>query len=283
MKKTIIDRVKMLFENVSGETSTFDKDVKTEDDRILRVSGDSVIVDATVQEVTEDGLIDLEDGTYKLAEEEGKILTIVVASGVITEVTEEDAPESDTTADTEETTEELKKTVFKAVAKFAYDSAKFAIIKQISKWEMEVDQADFTIGTAVTMTYQCEGEEPVTYSAYAGTYELEDDRLITLDSEGIVILITDAAGTVIEAPTEGDNPGEGSTTETTPAVDEEVMNKVLDAFESLQNKYKTLSEEFESFKKAPSGKSLNLKMDFNSDESKEIKRPRTPLDAVLGR
>lgn len=287
MKKNILDRVKMLFETVSTETSTEDnfKDVKTEDDRILRVDGDTVAIDATIKEVTEDGVIDLEDGSYKLAEEDGKILTITVASGVITDVAEEDAPESDTPeVTTGEDSENLKKT-FKAIAKFAYDATKFAIIKQIYKYEMTVDQDDFSIGTAVTMTYEYEGET-TTYAAYAGTYELEDGRMITLNDEGVVVLITDASGIVIEAPEVGDSTdgsGETAPADTTASVDEETMSKVLDAFESLQEKYANLTKEFEAFKKAPSAKHTDLKIDFNSEETKPLKRPRTPLDAVLGR
>ena len=54
---------------------------------ILRV--DDIAVDQSVQEVTEDGLVDVEDGTYVL--EDG--VSLVVSGGVITEIMEAEAEE----------------------------------------------------------------------------------------------------------------------------------------------------------------------------------------------
>lgn len=290
MKKTIIDRVKMLFETVSDETTTTEnfKDIKTEDGRILRIEGDTVATEITVQEVTADGVIDLEDGDYVIVNDDETTSVITVASGIITEIKENpDAEDStDSTTGPEETSEDMK-TTFKAIAKFAYDNEKFAVIKQIYKYEITVDQEDFTIGTKVTMSYEYE-DEMITYSAYAGTYELEDGRMITLNDEGVVVLITDKDGVVTEAPAVGDTTTESTTSET-PTTEgdtemEQTMSKVLDAFESLQEKYSNLVNEFEAFKKAPSATHTDLRISFNSEEdTKKLNRNKTPLDLLRGK
>lgn len=290
MKKTIIDRVKMLFETVSDETTTTEnfKDIKTEDGRILRIEGDTVATEITVQEVTADGVIDLEDGDYVIVNDDETTSVITVASGIITEIKENpDAEDStDSTTGPEETSEDMK-TTFNTIAKFAYDNEKFAVIKQIYKYEITVDQEDFTIGTKVTMSYEYE-DEMITYSAYAGTYELEDGRMITLNDEGVVVLITDKDGVVTEAPAVGDTTTE-STTTGTPTTEgdtemEQTMSKVLDAFESLQEKYSNLVNEFEAFKKAPSATHTDLKISFNSEEdTKKLNRNKTPLDLLRGK
>lgn len=290
MKKTIIDRVKMLFETVSDETTTTEnfKDIKTEDGRILRIEGDTIATEIAVQEVTADGVIDLEDGDYTIVNEDETTSVITVASGIITEIKENPDTEdsTDSTTGPEETSEDMK-TTFKAIVKFAYDNEKFAVIKQIYKYEITVDQEDFTIGTKVTMSYEYEGEI-TTYSAYAGTYELEDGRMITLNDEGVVVLITDKDGVVTEAPAVGDTTTEPTTTET-PTTEgdtemEQTMSKVLDAFESLQEKYSNLVNEFEAFKKAPSAAHTDLKISFNSEEdTKKLNRNKTPLDLLRGK
>lgn len=87
----LIDKIKALFvaETTVAETpkdveTTF-KDVKTDEGRILRVDGDKVT------EITQDGEVAIEDGTYTL--EDGS--SIVVVAGLITETVEakiEDAP-----------------------------------------------------------------------------------------------------------------------------------------------------------------------------------------------
>ena len=83
-KKTIIDKVKSLFAEAPEqveETEVKYVDVKTEDNRILRM--DDIAVDVAVEEITEDGEVqEIEDGSYVL--EDGN--TLVIAGGVITEL-----------------------------------------------------------------------------------------------------------------------------------------------------------------------------------------------------
>jgi len=90
-KKEVIKAIKALFsteENVV-EDSTVEQflDVKTTEGRILRV--EDMLVNAPIQEVTEDGLVDLEDGEYEL--EDG--LKVVVAGGLISDLVEPEMEE----------------------------------------------------------------------------------------------------------------------------------------------------------------------------------------------
>lgn len=99
----LIDKIKALFvaETTVAETptdveTTF-KDVKTDEGRILRIDGDKVT------EITENGEIVLEDGTYTL--EDGS--SIVVVAGLITEDVETPAEDAPVDAPAEEMVEHM--------------------------------------------------------------------------------------------------------------------------------------------------------------------------------
>lgn len=91
------------------EESSTDKfiDVKGMDEKIYRIEGDEIVVDATVQEVTEDGLVDLtEDITIEL--EDGR--KIVVVDGKVSEIIEvEDDNNNDDTTIVDPSIEDFKK------------------------------------------------------------------------------------------------------------------------------------------------------------------------------
>ncbi len=84
------------------ETDEAFVDVKTEDGRIMRVA--DISVDQPVQEVTEDGLVEVADGTYVL--ETGT--SIVVVEGVISEVVEAEMEETEEEMEEKEEKEEDK-------------------------------------------------------------------------------------------------------------------------------------------------------------------------------
>lgn len=246
-KNLTVDRVmKKITSLFADETPT---DVKTADGRILRLDTATPAVDTAVQEVTEDGVVDLEDGDYTLEDE----TVITVVSGKITVVTPK-VEETDTDTPVVET-------------------MKFSVIKQISKWDMTVDNETFEVGAKVTMSYVDEVTgETITNSAYSGTYELEDGRMITLDNEGVILVITDAAGVVLEAPVVGDN------VEMMGAVD-----KLVDAFSKLKDDNANLKKEIEALKKAPSTAHTKQKLEFFSEDTKKDKDGnfKSPLHAML--
>ncbi len=69
---------------------------------------------------------------------------------------------------------------------------KLGKVLEVNKWEITVDNEDFKIGDKITVSY--EGSDPFNLSD--GEYELEDGRVIQVDSDGIIVLITNTDGTV---------------------------------------------------------------------------------------
>lgn len=245
MKKNLLDRVKSLFAEEDVYT-----DVKTDDNRVLRVYSDVIAVDVRVEEVTSDGLMSLEDADYLL--DDGRVL--VVKDGMISEIKEAEPTTTDV-----------------APAEGMSAVLKFAVVKQISKWEMIVDNDTFEVGSTVKMTCE-DGEE---YTLYNGTYELEDGRLITLNKEGVIVLITDSEGTVLETPNVGETliPEpivEPSTTDVAPAEDAVSMSEVEEAMSVIVSKFektiKELEEKYEKLASSPSAQHTNVKIDFKSED-----------------
>lgn len=268
MKKNILKRLSALFADEEVYT-----DVKTEDGKILRVYSGSVAVDVAIEEVTEEGMLALEDAEYKL--EDGS--TLVVVAGMITEIKEGEKPE-DTTTEDDVNTEDMS-SKGQDMSKIKH----FAIIKQISKWEMTVDNETFEVGSKVTMSYEDDGNL-VTYSAYAGTYELEDGRTITLDNDGVVVLITDATGTVAETPEvgstiDGETPAP-AVDEATPTDVEETMAKIEAKFASQEAKYKELEAKYNELAKSPGAVATKTKEDFKSEE-KKVSKPKSVMHELI--
>jgi hypothetical protein len=74
---------------------------------------------------------------------------------------------------------------------------KLGTILEVEKWEIQVDNEEFNLGDNITVTF--EDSEP--FPLRDGEYELKDGRIIQVDSEGKIVLITNTDGT-IEAITE---------------------------------------------------------------------------------
>lgn len=103
-KKNIITAVKEMFTSVNDTVTETFVDVKTADGLILRM--DDLAPEMKIQEVTEDGLAELENGEYVL--EDG--ITLVVEDGLIKEIleaTQEDMEETVEDIVTEEMSEEV--------------------------------------------------------------------------------------------------------------------------------------------------------------------------------
>lgn len=239
-KKGFIKYVLDYFNDVDGandENTQKFLDVKTSDDRILRIGSEELEVGSTVQEIAEDGtLVDVDNGSFLLDDEK---TTITIEDGVISniETTEEDLNQDDSTEDSnDESNEELPK--FKIVNKYTIQG--MAILKQ--SWEIEIDQTEVKLGDALTITEDYEGQMN-TYSLYSGTYELEDGRMITCNDEGIVILITDKDGNVLEAPAVGTDVDESQ-----PEMSED-ESEAFEKFNKLTVDYKELIVKFEKLEK----------------------------------
>jgi hypothetical protein len=229
-------------------------DVAT-DDKTLRIDGGIIAVDAKISAVVNDETTDLEDGTYILTQE-GK--SIVVVGGVITEITDIVADTTDVVTETEDVVDPV-----------VDENMKFSVIKQISKWEMTVDNNTFVVGSKVTASYE-DGES---YAIYAGTYELEDGRLITLDGDGVIVLITDAKGVVLETPVVDEVVAEDT-------VPMEVMSALERADVTVKNltaKYNALMEKFEALSKEPATTHTTEKFEIVNN------KPKSALHAMLNK
>lgn len=125
-------------------------------------------------------------------------------------------------------------------------------ITQVSKWESEVVQDTFDLGTKVEYVPYEEGGEP--YSVGAGEWLLEDGRTVLTDSEGIIRYIKEAAPTASEEAIPATEPApEAKETDEDDmkAVKEEIEAKVKAEYEA---KFKALEEKVEAMGKATDDK-----------------------------
>jgi len=92
------------------------------------------------------------------------------------------------------------------------EKSKFAMIKEISKWEIETDNETFAVGDKVTYTY-----DGVSYGVNDGEYELEDGSKIFVDSDSIIQFVKPAetAAETTEEVVEEVEANEDETTEDT--------------------------------------------------------------------
>lgn len=144
-KKDILSKIKSFFSET--EEMKF-VDLKTKDGLILRV--ENLEPEMTIQEVTEDGLVNLEDKTYEL--EDG--LQLVVEGGVIKEIIEPEETEEIEETEVEEEMEvtdysadinELKSeiaTLKEMISKFELISTQLEELKQV-KGDLEKSNEKF--------------------------------------------------------------------------------------------------------------------------------------------
>lgn len=117
------------------------------------------------------------------------------------------------------------------------------VIKEVLKWEVDVDQNSFDVGTQITRTYEDE-----TYNIGAGEWELSDGRRVVTDSSGIVVTVKKADEVEGPAETETDPaPVETEANAETETEDENLSEKVI---AKLFEKNEALEAELESIKKA---------------------------------
>ncbi len=168
----------------------------------------------------------------------------VDAQGIITDIQLVDPDES------EESEEEME-------AK--KDEENFTTITSIAKWDVEVNEETIQVGTKLKEV-GFDGQE---WRLNDGEYLLPDGRNIQVDSEGIVVLISDD-------PAKTNEELESSKEEN---LEEQLLTKLaemLSEFTGLKEELvrikqenKTIKEGFEKFSKEPSTKSTNTSANFS--------------------
>lgn len=279
--KEALKQAKLMFSNIEKFA-----DVKTDDGRIFHQTSDELTVGETIQEQTGEEeilLVDIVDGEYKL--EDGR--TLVIKDNILEEIIEKDEDESDDATTSTNNSEEFKvvKKMFSKQSTEQYLTSKFeSEIAQIYKWVFTVENDVFEIGKAVTASYESYEGEMVTYEIEAGTYEIEDGRFITIGVDGIIVLITEADGTVTDTLTVGDNVDSEKepVTETESETEEmfSMIKEITKELESLKKENNKFKEDFKKLTEIPTGEHTKTKMDFKSDY-KEIK-PKSKLHSNLG-
>lgn len=243
-------------------------DVKTEDGKILRIVSTEIEDGAEIKEVTEDGILELADGTYVLEDKS----EIIVKEGKI---------ESHTLSENEDVVEDVEDAEtsgnesFRAIRHY---SSNFGMIKSIYVYEIGTNEDTFEIGTKVTVTeIDYDGNEEVR-EVCDGWYALEDGRTIGVDENGVIVIIKDKDGDILEVATVGENTNEDapisedapSSEEEVEDVSEEEFNKVVENmsndYSKLKEDYSKLKEEFELFKKEASENHTNVADTLKFDE-----------------
>lgn len=237
MNKNLIDKVKEIFRTEKFADEPVNAMVKTKDGDIFMIKDTEVKVGAEIVKMDQDEEVAILDGDYILEDES----TLTIKDGMISVITPE-------VEDVAETTEEVA----------VEEPVKMAVIKQINKWSMDIDQDTLEVGTILTQTW-VNGDgtamEPTTVTS--GEYEMENGDLIQVDSNGKIVLITKKG------------------TETTPVVEEEValvieeteemkalkveLEAIKLAKENSDNELKIAQEAFEKLKKAPAVKAIDTR------------------------
>ncbi len=228
---SLLDKVKALFAEATPETIF----VKTVDGQILLVKAPKLDLNVEIVAVDEAGVEQpLKDGDYVLEDN----TNLSVLDGKIAEI-----------ATAEEETEEEMEVV------------KMAVIKQVNKWALDIDQEAIEVGTILTRTYVEQAKqdgvagEPCPIAS--GEYEMENGDLIQVDSDGKVVLITPAKVEKPETPVEPS--AEQMSTEKTI---EELKAKVAELESALVAKEELVAkteEAFNKLKSEPAAKPIDKK------------------------
>lgn len=246
--KSTIKNLKVVQDGTGVEMSFPDLDATDE----IEI-GDKVQVDGKEA----DGEFVLPDGS-----------SIIIEKGIVTEIKTVDTTEETPIEQTEE------------------PQAKNEIVKQISKWEMDLINSSFEVGEALKYTY-----EDVEYSVGAGEYELTDGSTIVTDADGIVIekKSKEPAESPQAKAVEGDDASDEDKdaiiadlqeqvkdlkekladyeVEDVPTEEEvatEEVNKMLEVIEAMAMKQKEMENKYLVLAKS-------IGSDFSSDNKKEIK------------
>jgi hypothetical protein len=244
--KSLFARIKAAFEE---DVNTADNilDIKAADGNLYRVESSTLEVGSVINEIIEGELVPVEESSIEL--EDGTVLTIELVEGVSTI--------KEITAKSEEDEQDVVVEFKVAKRFFNKTKAKFETIAEVWKWELEVDVTAFEVGQTVLN----EG-----YPVASGVYELEDGRTITIGDEGVIVLITDAEGIVVDAP----EVGEEAPTEQTSGDVEELLESLLEEFKKLKKDFKLVKNDVRKINSA-SFTEQKIIASENSEKTNKIK------------
>jgi hypothetical protein len=221
-KKKVIDNIKKFFTSEVEEENMNFVDVKIEDGRIVRVSDMKEGVE--IKEVTEDGLIDVEDGEYVSVDG----LVITVKNGLIESITEKEME------DTEEVVEEEVEVV-----------VEMSNVMRTDGVAIYYDGTELVEGTPLFL------DEEMTEPAPDGPHDLEG---------GTSIVIEDGKLVSIEEVVEEEELGykEKEMEEVFNSI-----NSMKEELEKLKEENNELKSKFNKFLGEPSEEPIKEKISFN--------------------
>ena len=172
-KTELLDKIKDFISTLKEETPAKIEDQETKLEQATLEDG--TILEFTSLEEGEAIFVVLEGGNEPLGSGEYLIgdKLVIVADGIISNVTDKDV----------EVVEESKSNIKDIKIQ------KLAKVIEINKWVLEVENADFKLNDIVLIRYD-ESSEPVPIND--GEYLLEDGRKIQIDSDGKIVLVTEA-------------------------------------------------------------------------------------------
>jgi hypothetical protein len=251
-KKSLINKIKALFNEETTEESVEFVDVETQDGQILRVA--DVAVDQPVEIVEGENLVEAPDGNYVLVDG----TTLVVSGGMITEIVEVEE-------DNEENNEEMN----------SHDKNKFTILQGVDKWQVEVTEESIEVGTKLTQV-DAEGN---TWQLSDGEYLLEDGTKIQVDSDGVVVLVGENSNEQMSAEEDEkkENDLDSAIINALETLTKEVAS-LKEGFSKVEAENKELKEKVEAFGGLPSEEHTETKKEFKAVS----KKPKSPLHSITG-
>jgi len=261
--------------------------VKDSENKIYQIDSETMAENVAIQEILEDGsLVAVEDKTIILDDEK---TTLVIEGGMIKEIQVKEDEEE--VVETPVEGVEMAETFSKIVAQFTQNE-NFAIIKSVYTFDYDTENTSFKVGTKVSAKAE-EGQEA--YSLSSGTYQLEDGRMITLDKDGIVVLVSDDKGNIIDSPVIGEPVTEvieeiveeTEVKEVEDEVSEEMENQAMESFNKLTDDFSKMKNEFDELKKkytelSKKASTSHTQVDANFRVETEVKvAPKSILHSMI--
>lgn len=266
---TLLEKVKAIFAATDITPVPDVIFVKTDDGKIFLVKSKEVAVDADVILIDESAeQVAVADGDYTLTDGS----SISIAAGKITAVTPKAADDASATD---------------ATPAVPADSTpvKMTIIKQVSKWSMDVDQDALTVGTLLTQTYTDDnGVVGDPSPVQAGEYEMENGDTIQVNSDGIIVLVTTDAE---EDATEGAVAPDATAAPDANAVAMSALNTEIETLKasliSKETEIKLAKENIEKLKKEPAAEPINTKKFEKTDTDKKTNNFQSKVSEILNK
>jgi hypothetical protein len=235
MKKSIIEKIRAIFEEEKEETNFMD--IKTADGKILRVT--EMIIGGLVKELTEDGEVEIE-GEVEFVTEDG--FTVMVKDGVIEDIKE---PVVEEMEDKKEDEEEVK--------------VEMANVMRTDGVAIYYEGTELVVGETKLWL-----DEAMTEPAPEGEHLLEGGIKVTV-ADGVLTEMVEVEVEVEEEMSK-ENEFEGEMYN--------ILNSIKAELDSLKEENKKLSERFNKFAAEPSEEPTNVKVDFSKLNKAETRNER---------